>query len=60
MNQQNGFGEIFYIQIQYLHEIDIVEGAYQNRDKSDVLKNLRVVWKEGKRVNRVDNWCIVF
>ena len=60
MNQQNGFGEMFYIQIKYLHKIDIVEGAYQNRDKSDVLKNLRVVWKEGTRVNRVDNWCIVF
>ena len=32
---------------------------YYKRDKSDVLKDLRVVHKEKKMVNRVHRWCIV-
>ena len=33
--------------------------VYQNKDNRDVLIDLRLVWKEEKRVNRVHKWCIV-
>ena len=32
--------------------------AYRNRDQRDVLKYMRVVRKEERRVNRVHQWCI--
>ena len=34
--------------------------AYQNRYKRVVIKYIRVVWKEEKIVNRVDQWFIIF
>ena len=37
----------------------ILVELYRNRDKRDVIKVLRVVWKEEKIVNRVHHWCIV-
>ena len=33
-------------------------GIYHNREKHDVLEDLRVIWKEEKRVNKIDQWCI--
>ena len=32
---------------------------YRNRDKRDVLEDMRVVWKEDKTVNRFHQWFIV-
>ena len=36
-----------------------MEKVHRNRDKRGVIEDLSVVRKEAKRVNRVDQWCIV-
>ena len=33
--------------------------VYRNRDNRNVIEYLRVDWEEDKRVNRVNQWCIV-
>ena len=40
--------------------MNTVAEDYCRRDKRDVIGYLTVIQKEDKRVNMVDQWCIVF
>ena len=60
MKEQNGVGEIFSVQLRKLQMAKTVSEEYHNRGKCDVLKVMRVFIKEEKRVNGIDQWCIVF
>ena len=37
----------------------IAQEEHSNRDNSDMLEDIRVVWKENKIVNKVHQWFIV-
>ena len=55
----NGVGANLSIHIQYLNPVKIVVELYHKRIERDVLKDMRVVWKEDKRMNSFDQWCIL-
>ena len=59
LQQRNRVREVWSVCIQYLQPEKILAEEYQNRDKSYMLKYIRVVRKEEKRMNRFHQWCIV-
>ena len=59
LKQRNRVRAIWSVHIKYLHLTKIVAESHPNRDKRYVIEDLGVIWKEKKRVNRVDRLCIV-